>query len=114
MSSTNVTFARPSRTAEIAAATRALHQRRAKPPLFDDPYALAMCGNFWRRVVSSEFLSHLVVDQLLATAAGIMPLVYTRARFGEDLLEAAIKEGLHQYVIVGAGYDTFSARRLIS
>ena len=111
MGSTNVTASRPSKTAEIAAATRALHHRRAKQPLFEDPYALAMCGDFWRRVASSEWLSRLVVDTLLATASGIMPVVYTRARFGEDLLEAAVKAGLDQYVIVGAGYDTFSARR---
>ena len=111
MGSTNVTISTPSKTAEIAAATRALHQRRARQPLFNDPYALAMCGDFWRRVVSSEWLSNLVVDTLLKTTSGIMPVVYTRARFGEDILEAAIKEGLDQYVIVGAGYDTFSARR---
>ena len=111
MDSTNVTISKPSKTAEMAAAIRALHRRRAKHPLFDDPYALAMCGNFWRRVVSSNCLSHLVVNNLMATTSGIMPLVYTRARFGEDLLEAAIREGLDQYVIVGAGYDTFSVRR---
>ena len=111
MGSVNITTSSPSKTAEIAAATRALHQRRSKRPLFDDPYALAMCGNFWRRVVANEWLSKLVVDTLLATTSGIMPVVYTRARFGEDLLESAIKEGLDQYVIVGAGYDTFSARR---
>lgn len=111
MGSTNITISSPSKTAEIAAATRALHQRRAKQPLFDDPYALAMCGDFWRRVVSSDCLSNLVVGTLLATASGIMPVVYTRARFGEDLLENSIKEGLDQYVIVGAGYDTFSVRR---
>ncbi|KKZ14263.1 MAG: hypothetical protein TH68_05430 [Candidatus Synechococcus spongiarum 142] len=110
-STTNITLVNPSKTAEMAAAVRALHRRRAKQPLFDDPYALAMCGNFWRRVVSSDFLANLVVDKLLATASGIMPLVYTRARFGEDLLEASIQDGLDQYVIVGAGYDTFSVRR---
>jgi len=111
MGSTNITASNPSRTAEMAAAVRALHRRRAKQPLFDDPYALAMCGNFWRRVVSSDCLSKLVIDTLLATASGIMPVVYTRARFGEDLLEIAVEEGLDQYVIVGAGYDTFFARR---
>ena len=111
MGSTNVFISKPSKTAELAAAVRAFHRRCAKNPLFDDPYALAMCGNFWRRVVSSNCLSHLVVNNLMATASGIMPLVYIRARFGEDLLGTAIKEGLDQYVIVGAGYDTFSVRR---
>ena len=111
MGSTNITASNPSKTAEMVAAVRALHRRREKQPLFDDPYALAMCGNFWRRVVSNNFLSYLVVNNLMAIISRIMPLVYTRARFGEDLLEASIKEGLDQYVILGAGYDTFSVRR---
>ena len=111
MGSTNITASSPSKTAEMAAAVRALHRRRAKQPLFDDPHALAMCGDFWRRVVSSDCLCNLVLDTLLATASGIMPVVYTRARFGEDLLETSMKKGLDQYVIVGAEYDTFSARR---
>ena len=112
MGSSNITASSPSKTAELVAAVRALHRRRAKKPLFDDPYALAMCGEFWRRVVCNRFLTHLVLETLLATTAGISPVVYARARFGEDILETAMKEyGLDQYVIVGAGYDTFSARR---
>ena len=95
----------------MAAAGRALHLRRAKSPLFEDPYALAMCGKFWGKVVSNDWLADLMMGTLLATTSGIMPVVYTRARFGEDILEASVKEGLDQYVIVGAGYDTFSVRR---
>ncbi len=111
MGSANITVSSPSKTAEMAAAVRALHQRRAQPPLFEDPHALAMCGGFWRRVVSNNWLTNLMMGTVLATTSGIMPVVYTRARFGEDLLEASVKEGLDQYVIVGAGYDTFSVRR---
>ena len=111
MGSTNITASSPSKTAEMAAAVRALHQRQARPPLFEDPHALAMCSGFWRRVVSNDWLANLMMGTVLDTTSGIMPVVYTRARFGEDLLEASVKEGLDQYVIVGAGYDTFSARR---
>ena len=111
MATTNITIAKPSKTAEMAAAIRALHQRRAQSPLFEDPHALAMCGGFWRRVVCNDWLANLMMGTVLATTSGIVPLVYTRARFGEDLLEASVKEGLDQYVIVGAGYDTFSVRR---
>src|SRR5690554_987672 len=34
-----------------------------------------------------------------------------RARFIEDLVEEQISQGVHQYVILGAGLDTFALRR---
>jgi methyltransferase (TIGR00027 family) len=39
------------------------------------------------------------------------PLVLGRARYNEDLLETAIRNGVTQYVMVGAGFDTFALRR---
>ena len=41
----------------------------------------------------------------------IMPVVYIRARYGEDRPEAAVCRGIDQYVIVGAGYETTAVRR---
>ncbi len=111
MSSSDPAVLRPSRTAELAAAVRALHARRASPPVFDDDLAHAMCGPFWRGVVSSELLSRLVVDGILGRLGAIMPAVYVRARYGEDCLEAAVERGIEQYVIVGAGYETVAMRR---
>lgn len=37
--------------------------------------------------------------------------IVARARFVEDLVAAAIDRGVHQYVILGAGLDTFALRR---
>ena len=102
---------RASKTAELAAAVRALHTRRASSPVFDDDMALAMCGPFWRSVVSSKLLSWLVVDGVMRHLKPIMPAVYVRARYGEDHLEAAVSRGIGQYVIVGAGYETLAWRR---
>ena len=110
MSSTDPALLRPSKTAELAAAIRALHLRRASSPLFTDEFALSMCGPFWRRVVSSRALSWLVVDVLLRRMP-ISPVVFTRARYGEDRAEAAVTQGVDQYVIIGAGYETFAMRR---
>ena len=56
-------------------------------------------------------LTWLVVDGLLRRLAPIAPVVFTRARYGEDHVEASVKQGLDQYVIVGAGYETFAIRR---
>jgi methyltransferase (TIGR00027 family) len=37
--------------------------------------------------------------------------IVARARFIEDLIEAEFKKGIKQYVILGAGLDTFAQRR---
>src|SRR4051812_2269369 len=37
--------------------------------------------------------------------------ILARARFVEDLVEEQIEQGVDQYVILGAGLDTFAQRR---
>jgi len=37
--------------------------------------------------------------------------VLSRARYTEDALERAVMQGVKQYVILGAGMDTFAFRR---
>lgn len=110
MSSADSALMRPSKTANFAAAVRAVHLRRASPPLFVDDLAESMCGPFWRRVVSNRVLSWLVIDVLLRRLP-TSPVVFTRARYGEDHAEAAAEQGVDQYVIVGAGYETIAMRR---
>ena len=102
---------RPSKTAELVAAARARHLQQVSPPVFEDNLAFRMCGTFWRTVLSSRALSYLVIDVLLRDVYPIVPVIYTRARFGEDFLETAVQDGIDQYVIIGAGYDTFALRR---
>ena len=111
MSSSDPSHLRPSKTAELAAAIRALHLRRASPPLFEDPLAATMLGPLWSRIVPSRVLAWLVVDVLLRRLAPVGPAVVVRARYGEDHAQAAVGRGVDQYVIVGAGYETFAMRR---
>ena len=101
----------PSRTAELAAVARAEHTRSFARPIFEDPFAYMMCGRLWRTILSSRFLSWLVGDILLAHLKPITSAIYTRARFGEDCLQKAVEQSIDQYVIIGAGYDTFALRR---
>ncbi|MDP3927176.1 MAG: class I SAM-dependent methyltransferase, partial [Hydrogenophaga sp.] len=37
--------------------------------------------------------------------------VITRARYAEDALKSAVERGATQYVIIGAGFDSFAYRR---
>ena len=111
-SSVSTTTERPSKTAELVCASRALHRIRSASPVFNDDMALRMCSPFWRKVVSSKLLAWLVVDNVLGRIAKVIPVVFTRARFGEDLLVDAVEnKGLQQYVILGAGYETLAMRR---
>ena len=72
----NRTATKPSQTAEYAAAIRALHIRRVKPPVFSDPIALAMCGPTWRTITQSRILSRIVIDGLLGRLSPVGPLLF--------------------------------------
>ena len=78
---------KPSKTADLVAAARAVHMIRHKPPLFEDPFAKQLCGKFWQRIIRSKFLTLLMVDILLRDILPLAPLVPTRARFCEDVLD---------------------------
>ncbi len=101
----------PSKTAELAAVGRAYHTLHESAQLFRDGLAISMCGPVWRTILSSRILIWFVTRVLMRRVMPIVPIIYTRARFGEDCLEAALEDGVTQYVIIGAGYDTFAVRR---
>ncbi|TFH24222.1 MAG: SAM-dependent methyltransferase [Myxococcales bacterium] len=102
---------RTSKTAEIAAAIRALHHRYASPAIFEDPFALEFTNPTWRRIVVTKPLRWLVFEVLLRSMRPVAAQVVARSRYAEDLLDAAIASGIGQYVIVGAGFDSFALRR---
>lgn len=100
----------PPTTAELVAAIRALHQRDSVR-LIEDPYALALCGPRLRRLVRNRPAAWLVTHVLRRPMRPAMLGVLIRARYAERALEAAIRDGIAQYVIIGAGMDSFSLRR---
>ncbi len=103
---------RGSRTAELVAVSRARHLlRHDRPYVFEDPYAIHFVGNRWRRVLDSLVLDALFAKVLVRRLMPITTQHLTRARFAEDCLEEAARDGVTQYVILGAGFDTFAFRR---
>ncbi len=96
----------PSQTALTAAAARAAHLVVDKDPtVFSDPLAAPLLGEHAEELISYHRLhgSHLVL-------AGARVTVLTRARFTEDRLANAVRRGVGQYVILGAGLDSFAYR----
>jgi len=96
--------ARPSRTAYMVAMRRAAHQIFDNPKVFDDPIALAILGPGAEQRLRSEprFLNRL--------GRAVRASMAARSRYAEDQLARAIESGTRQYVILGAGLDTFAYR----
>lgn len=112
-------------TALITAYARAYHATHDSPKIFDDFMAdqlyteaehIQFDRNLAERVklTAPEFAAaHPDQESQLAWTMQTMhgPVTLSRSRFTEDRLEEAIKQGLQQYVILGAGFDTFAFRR---
>lgn len=97
-------------TAELAAAVRASHQRNPVR-LFDDPLARFLCGWFWRLVIGLPPLSWILNKVVLRAIEPVSLCVLLRARYAEQALETAVEKEIDQYVIIGAGMDSFAFRR---
>lgn len=101
-----------SRTAESAAALRAwgamTPQCRA---VFHDPHALRLTSARWRARLQNPRRRKLVMEGLLRWLQPIAHQVLARSHHAELRLQAAVTAGVSQYVIVGAGLDSFHWRR---
>lgn len=92
-------------TAYKVALMRAVHQILDNPRVFEDPIALKIIGvqgnseiHSKKRKFETRLHSYL--------RAGVV----ARSRFVEDELSEAIKRDIRQYIILGAGLDTFAYR----
>jgi methyltransferase (TIGR00027 family) len=95
---------RPSRTAHRVALRRAAHQLWDKPRIFDDPMALKIIGD----KAAAELAAARQSDTRPARA--LRAFLVARSRFAEDHLTQAVAGGVKQYVVLGAGLDTFAYR----
>lgn len=96
----------PSRTAEMVAVRRAVHQLIDRPIIFEDPFALRIVGAAREQAIR---------DDPYAAGGGAVGVVLRthlviRSRVAEDRLAEAVARGVRQYVVLGAGLDTFCCR----
>jgi methyltransferase (TIGR00027 family) len=99
-----------SRTAQAAAAFRASHHLYTEPRVFEDPFALALTSKGWRAVLSNRVTHWLVFGHAPSSLKAVLAQVLVRSRFAEDALAKALANGIRQYVIVGAGLDSYALR----
>jgi methyltransferase (TIGR00027 family) len=92
---------RASRTALRVALRRAVHQVLDKPCVLCDPIAIPLLGAQFSFDPARE--SHPIARAFRAFMA-------TRSRYAEDHLAASVAAGVAQYVLLGAGLDTFAYR----
>ena len=96
-----------SRTAIGVAALRAAHQLvDAEPRVLDDPVVLKLLG--------IETLDTIREDRARYQTPGSLALrshIVLRSRYAEDRLAQSVARGVTQYVILGAGLDTFAYRQ---
>jgi len=96
----------PSFTAFTAAAARAAHLMVDAPPvIFADTLAGAMLGER-----AEEFIAFHRMHGTHPILAGARAQVTCRSRYAEDRLADAAGRGVGQYVLLGAGLDTFAWR----
>jgi methyltransferase (TIGR00027 family) len=113
-------------TAIMTAYMRAYHAMNDTPKIFDDFLAFELIPEERRVLIEQGLASALqipVPEAGLArsgqAADALRPFlqamglshVLSRSRYAEDNLELAVQQGIGQYVILGAGLDTFAFRR---
>ena len=95
----------PSRTALLAAMSRARHQVLDGGRVFPDPLALRILG----KEVAQEIMTSPARNESRVSRALRGPLA-ARSRIAEDSVRSAVALGAKQYVVLGAGLDTFAYR----
>lgn len=109
-------------TALVSAFSRAYHAQNAAVKIFDDGVARALLSDEEYGFISKSMAEGIsffspgfsgsgeealrfVVDEYLS------PSPLGRAAFAEAALKTAVRIGARQYVLLGAGYDTFAYRQ---
>ncbi len=95
----------PSRTALRVATLRAVHSLLDEPIVLDDPVALPILGPAAEAALRDDPFPHN--DPL---PRGLRAGLVVRSRLAEDVLADAVADGVRQYVVLGAGLDTFAYR----
>jgi methyltransferase (TIGR00027 family) len=90
-----------SMTARAVASRRAAHQILDRPIVFHDPIAVPLLG--------PEFFADPARHSDPRSRA-FRAWMVGRSRYTEDNLAAAVESGVSQYVVLGAGLDTFAYR----
>jgi methyltransferase (TIGR00027 family) len=102
---------------------RAVYARTAQHPILHDPWGEILLPGAVIEIIQQQMLSALSQTSALADTdddlgkldAAVLSHpalanVIVRSRYTEDALEAALSGGVKQYVLIGAGFDSYALR----
>jgi methyltransferase (TIGR00027 family) len=95
-----------SRTALATSLMRAAHTRLDPHPLIDDSWGDRLVPESVKRAMASP---NEALDELLMRSPSYANVIM-RTRYAEDALKAGVSRSVRQYVLIGAGFDSFSLR----
>jgi methyltransferase (TIGR00027 family) len=96
-----------SRTALGTAVCRLIEQYQPEETrLFNDPVVKDVVGAPIRVMMNFPFMRTYTMKQTDAVAQGIFGVQICRTRYIDDIVQAALSQGIGQVVILGAGLDT--------
>jgi methyltransferase (TIGR00027 family) len=90
----------------LTAVARSVHREEPPPWVLNDYLALDLAG-----VEGLALRERLVAEVPASLLLAFGRWMCVRARFAEDLVERSVRDGVAQYVILGAGLDSFAYRR---
>jgi methyltransferase (TIGR00027 family) len=94
-----------SKTALRVALRRAAHQLHDRPLVLEDPLAVPILGTTY-----AEELKRTPLRADRPYSIALRAFLVARSRYAEDVLSQAVSSGVQQYVLLGAGLDTFAYR----
>jgi methyltransferase (TIGR00027 family) len=115
-----------SRTALSTALMRAVHTRKDRPQLIDDPWGDTLVPPaektaLYRRILAGARPETRTKLEALGSEQAVIDValrahpsyggVVVRTRYAEEALESAVVRGVRQYVLIGAGFDSFIVRQ---
>ena len=95
----------PSRTALRVATLRGAHQVLDEPVVLADPFAIPILGPELQKEMDDDPYQYNDLFLRVLRASVVL-----RAKFAEDELARGYAAGVRQYVVLGAGLDTFAYR----
>ena len=95
-------------TALGVASRRAVHQLFDHPKVLNDPIAVPILGTYAAEIERTPGRDPANKPRPFSIA--LRAFLVARSRYAEDLLAQAVARGVTQYVLLGAGLDTFAHR----
>lgn len=98
-------------TAAGITAARVIHCLYERPVIFEDDVAIHLLSPAERFLCQSKFVYRLLLNRSISEFKPYIFHSFSCQRYAEEQLAHAIDRQLRQYVILGAGLDSFALRR---